>query len=322
MEYSKGKAKASALAIAGMATAMVVASPVLADEGGTSFWLPGQISSFAAVQGNPGWSMPITYYHYSGNTNPSKTFQIGAKIASGVNGKADLFMMSPTYVFSNPVAGAQAAVTLTGLYGRSDVGVDVTLTGPGGNALSGHRSDTVSSHGDLYPMGSLKWNQGNNNYMVYAQGSVPVGSYDKNRLANIGSNHWSVDAGAGYTYLNQKTGFELSATAGMTYNFENHATNYRNGNDGHIDWAVSQFLSEQFHIGVVGYVYRQLTGDSGTGARLGEFKSRVSAIGPEVGYFIPVGGQKWYLNLRAYSEHGAENRLDGWSAYMTLAIPL
>ena len=94
-------------------------------------------------------------------------------------------------------------------------------------------------------------------------GGVPVGAYEVGRLANIGLNHWSLDAGGGYTYLDTKAGRELSIVGGVTYNFENEDTNYQNGVDGHIDWAASQFLNEQLHIGLVGYIYYQLSGDSG-----------------------------------------------------------
>src|SRR5690349_5586156 len=36
---------------------------VQADNGGISFWLPGQFGALAAVPTEPGWSMPLIYYH-------------------------------------------------------------------------------------------------------------------------------------------------------------------------------------------------------------------------------------------------------------------
>ncbi|MGH8760302.1 MAG: SphA family protein, partial [Burkholderiales bacterium] len=92
--------------------------------------------------------------------------------------------------------------------------------------------------------------------------------------------------------------------------------------DGHLDWAASQFLSEQVHVGLVGYVYKQLTGDSGSGAQLGDFKSQVSAVGPQAGYFFKVGDRQWYANLKGYYEFDAKNRPEGWNVWLTLAIPL
>jgi len=303
--------------------AMIFATQsAVADEGGVSFWLPGQQGSFAAVQSDPGWSLPLIYYHADADANRSKLFTIGGQVAAGVKAQTDLLMAAPTYVFSSPVAGAQASVGVTAFLGRADVSTDATLSGPGGGTLSRNQNDTRTGVGDLYPAASLKWNSGAHNFLAYTMAGVPVGAYDQGRLANLGTNHWSLDVGGGYTYFDPVKGHEASAVVGFTHNWRNPDTDYKNGVDGHLDWAASQFLSEQFHIGLVGYVYRQLTGDSGSGAVLGDFKSQVSAVGPQAGYFLKVGDQQWYLNLKGYREFDAKHRLEGWNMWLTLAIPL
>jgi hypothetical protein len=43
----------------------------LADEGGVSFWLPGIYGSLAAVPAQPGWSLPVIYYHMT-NGSPHR----------------------------------------------------------------------------------------------------------------------------------------------------------------------------------------------------------------------------------------------------------
>jgi hypothetical protein len=45
-------------------------SAALADEGGVSFWLPGQNGSFAAVTPEPGGSLPLGFYNYGGSAAP------------------------------------------------------------------------------------------------------------------------------------------------------------------------------------------------------------------------------------------------------------
>lgn len=134
-----------------------------------------------------------------------------------------------------------------------------------------------------------------------------------------------------YTYLDTETGREFSATVGATFNFENGSTNYTNGVDLHLDWAASQFLNQQWHVGVVGYVYEQVSPDryptSGLvdAARervLGSFKSGVASVGPEVGYFFPLGKKQVYLNLRGYWELWAQNRVKGEAVFATLSLPL
>jgi hypothetical protein len=158
--------------------------------------------------------------------------------------------------------------------------------------------------------------------MAYVTGDLAVGSYSSTRLSNIGLGHTTFDMGGAYTYLNNASGFETSATLGFTYNGMNTSTNYQSGVDSHLDWAVSQFLSQNWQVGVVGYVYYQLTGDSGSGDHVRSFKSRVASIGPEVGYSFTAGGLQWYANLRGYWEFWAQNRLEGYAVFATLSIPL
>src|SRR5207244_4571801 len=110
---------------------------------------------------------------------------------------------------------------------------------------------------------SVRWNAGVHNYMTYVTGDVPVGAYDSTRLANIGIGHGAIDAGGGYTYLNPQTGQELSAVLGLTYNFKNQSTQYQNGVDMHLDRGTSQFLTTQFLVGLVGYVYKEIGCDRG-----------------------------------------------------------
>src|SRR5262245_24796927 len=91
-----------------------------ADEGGVSFWLPGFDGSFAAVPMDPGWSLAFVYYHASVEASGSKQFQFGGNIAAKVEARADFGVVSPTYVFSDPVADGQLALSLAGIVGQSE----------------------------------------------------------------------------------------------------------------------------------------------------------------------------------------------------------
>ncbi|RJG11068.1 phenol degradation protein [Pseudomonas cavernicola] len=307
-----------------LVTVLVTAcSPlVLADEGGISFWLPGQFGALAAVPTKPGWSLPVIYYHVSADESADKAFPRGGRgrVTAGVDAKADLLFAGPTYTFAEPLLGGQAALSMVAAVGRSEVEVDATLTGPRGRTISTGVSDSLKGASDLYPLATLKWNQGVHNFMVYGMGNLPVGAYDPDRLVNLGLGHASMDAGGGYTYFDKKN--EFSAVAGMTYNWENTDTDYQNGIDAHLDWSASHFVTEQTHLGLVGYFYHQVTGDDGSGAVLGDFKSRVSAVGPQAGHFFTVGKELWYTNLKGFYEFDANNRAEGWNLWLTMAIPL
>ena len=154
-------------------------------------------------------------------------------------------------------------------------------------------------------MFQLKWNAGVNNYMTYITGDIPVGAYQSTRLSNIGIGHGAIDAGGGYTYFNPQTGHEFSGVLGFTYNFKNTATQYQSGVDLHFDWGASQFLSKQVMVGLVGYIYKELGCDSGSGDRVGCFQSQVFGIGPQIGFLFPVGDMQGYLNFKAYGEFAA-----------------
>ena len=157
--------------------------------------------------------------------------------------------------------------------------------------------------------------------MTYVTGDVPVGAYDPDRLANLGIGHGAIDAGAGYTYFNPATGKEASAVVGLTYNLENPDTDYQNGIDLHVDWAASQFLNEQHLRGRRRLLFPAAYGRQRGGATLGDFKSRVAGIGPQVGYLFPLGEKmQGALNAKAYWEFAAQNRPEGWNLWLSFAI--
>jgi hypothetical protein len=242
---------------------------------------------------------------------------------ANLNAQGDLVFLAPTYTFATPVLGGQMAIGVTSIFGRLDTSINGTLTaaaGPITVTRMGAIQDTLTSVGDLYPMATLKWNSGVNNWMTYLTGDVPVGDYQSGRLSNIGIGHGAIDGGGGYTYLNPLTGHEFSAVAGFTYNFKNPDTQYRSGVDFHVDWGASKFLSKQVFIGLVGYAYQQITDDSGQLPILGGFRSRVVGMGPQVGYIFPIGNMQGYLNLKGYGELDASNRPSGWNTWLTFAI--
>ena len=305
-----------------------------ADENGISFWLPGIYGSLASAPLNPGWSLATVYYHTSvsadGATAASREIAVGrlnpavnVNLNVNLHADVDLALVNPNYVFATPVLGGQLALGLTTVVGHNSTSLDGTLTTMSGPLVvmrSGNIDSSVSGFGDLFPQASLRWNQGVHNFMTYLTGDIPVGAYDSTRLANLGIGHGAIDGGGGYTYFNPQTGQELSFVTGLTYNFKNYSTDYQSGVDWHLDWGAAQFLSKQFFVGVVGYLYDQVSADRGAVAFLGSNESRVAAAGPQIGYIFPLGDYQAFLGAKAYFEFDAFRRPEGWNTWLTFVI--
>lgn len=294
---------------------------VFADEGGFGFWLPGSYGSLAAVPAEPGWAFSLTYVHLDVSAKADEKFKRGKKLTVGVEGRGDLMEVGPTYTFEPQIWGGRLSLSLLASGGRAKVNASSSFANGDEKTSYFQGSSQVTAFGDLLPQATLAWNDGVHNFMTYMMGNVPVGQYDPDRIANIGIGYGAVDGGAGYTFLDPNSGYEASMVFGLTYSFENPDTHYQNGIDSHVDWGVSRFITQQVHAGVAGYYYQQLTGDSGSGATQGDFKSRIAGIGPQVGVFFPVSkGVQGYLNLKGYKEFAAQNRPDGWNMWISLSL--
>ncbi len=142
-----------------------------------------------------------------------------------LDAEANLFFAIPSYTFKQNLLNGQATLAMAIPYGRSKAGVNATVSGNlglgSGFTLGSALSEQIIAFGDLAPLFSLRWNKAANNFMLYLGGSLPVGAYNAKRLANLGTNHNSIDSGLGYTYFNYDQGHEFSSVIGWTYNFEN-----------------------------------------------------------------------------------------------------
>ena len=124
------------------------------------------------------------------------------------------------------------------------------------------------------------------------------------------------------TWLDPKSGIELSGSAGLTFNLENPANDYQTGTEGHLEFALMRHVGKDFSFGVAGYHYQQVTGDSGAGARLGDFKGRVSAVGPMLTYSFTVDKTPISTSVSWMHEFNARNRLEGNAGLLNVVVPL
>jgi len=123
-------------------TLATLSTSLFADEGGVSFWLPGNYGSFAAAPSEPGWALPVIYYHGPASAAGDKTFVRGGRLRAGLNARADFLFVAPTYILASPVAGGQAAVSVAGALGRVKAGAGVP---------SGTISEDTATQTTLHP---------------------------------------------------------------------------------------------------------------------------------------------------------------------------
>jgi hypothetical protein len=203
-----------------------------------------------------------------------------------------------------------------------------TTVAPPLDSFSG--KDTTSGLGDIQavPFG-LAWDHGDFHFMAAENIIIPTGGYDQNDSANMGRNYWGYDTLFGFTWLHPKRGHELSFTAGYIINQENDKSHYKSGDEFHLDFNLAQYLSAEVGLGIVGYYYKQMTSDSGTGyddfndqfaGRLDGYRSTGAAVGPSILWAPKVGGRPLNLIAKWLWEYEGTNRFQGGSVFVSAAM--
>ena len=286
-----------------------------AAEGGYSNYIPGTYGDFAmALAPSETWTLRNDVYFYDADT--TRSVRSGA-----IEAGTDLqFLMNFTTLVVKPdiqVFGAQYALgAFLPLMLNLDLDASLSI---GDTVISG--SDSATGLGDivLIPL-LLYWNKGNFHTNFGLSVVTPTGDYDTKNLINNGLNYWSFDTNFALTYLNPETGRDLSFNIGYIYNTENQDTDYQTGQEVHLDVALNQFLSETFAVGIQGFFLKQITGDSGSGALLGDFKAEAVGIGPAILWTTKIGKQDVSFIAKWLHEFHAENRLEGDSIFLTFAL--
>jgi hypothetical protein len=290
----------------------------MAVEGGTSFYILGGKTTMAGYLPPPGVYGVFSNYFYSGSADID--FESGGvNLSGGIEAEAYIGMPTALWVTPGDVFGGNLAFSLTTPFGGKHLDAAV-LSSPFGVELNAERENWA--FGDPVLGASLGWHEGNLHYTLGTLVNVPIGQWEFGNPINIGFNRWVIDTTGAVTYLNPETGVELSGAAGFTFNFENPDTDYQSGTEFHAEAAAMLHLSHTFSIGLNGYAYKQITGDSGAGAKLGSFEGQVFAIGPALDYTFKIGELPVALNLRYFYEFGVENRLEGHAGFLNIAFPL
>lgn len=285
-----------------------------AAETGLSTYGLGGTAFGAGMTPPPGTYVTTAVAYYSGNIEGNVTIgrqavDIGLKVnflSVGLNG---------LYVPETKILGGQFGVSVTVPVGFVDIDARASI-GP----LTGQRSADGPGLGDIVPKLQLGWQHGAFAHTIYVQGVAPTGRYEPRFAANIGLNRPSIDTGWAFTWTDTSRKLQINGSLGVSFNFENDETNYKSGDEFHFEWAIGHEFAPGVILGIVGYDYRQLTGDSGSGALLGSFKGSVDAVGLGLSYTTLVGGTPFILNARHYQEYGGERHFEGSMSIATATV--
>lgn len=309
-----------ALLATGQLASMYTASD--AAEGGAGFYLLGSKGVAAAVMPPAGLFFQNDFYYYTGSLGNGRALPSGGKIVADVDGKAAISVPTFLWVLPHEFAGGRVGVSTSIPFGWKKTSADLVLDGPRVNHREGYVSDDVFTIGDPVVSGMIGWEKGNFHWQTGVMVNVPIGDYQDGEISNIAFHHWGADVFAAATWIEPTTGIDISGVIGMTFNAENPATDYRTGNEFHLEWAISKQFTPQFSAGLIGYYYDQVTGDSGAGASLGDFKGKVAAIGGTIGYTFMIDKLPLSTRIKYFHEFSAENRAEGDAIFATISIPL
>jgi hypothetical protein len=188
--------------------------------------------------------------------------------------------------------------------------VDVTVAG---------RNQTQTGLGDMVLGAGLGYHASDKLHYVFAIDiNTPTGSYDKNRLANLGRNYWNIEPLAAVSYI-QKEGINADLKVMYDFNGRNKETNYTSGQELHADYALGWGFGNGWVAGIGGFAYRQITDDTANSSTVSNNLGQAVSIGPTLKY---DNGKGFFLTAKIEKEFAVRNRAEGSSIKVKFNIPL
>ena len=273
--------------------------------------LPLSVTSpVIASRGRTGLALATAFVYYPASA--SVRLPIAGSATTTLDSKVYANSLLAIYQTPLEVLGGNYA------FGGAFAGIWMDLNGTVVTA-SGTRAASESASGIadvfLYPL-MVGWTAlgGDLKYDVRLRIYVPLGKYEAGSLANPGRNYWTFEPMLGVSFLSSQIGLEASAFTGLDFNTKNTATDYRSGEQFHIDATLAEhlpLLSGLVGMGATAFYYQQITGDTGSGATLGDFKARTLGVGPVASYARKIGGADCALEVKWLPELEVKNRIKG-----------
>ena len=164
----------------------------------------------------------------------------------------------------------------------------------------------------------LGWSSPHLYQMVGLDVYAPTGSYDKDRLFNVGNNVWSYSPWYSLTAYPIED-VEVSAKIIYMINDINSATHYQSGREINVDYHMAYNLSENWQVGVSGYAYKQISDDEVDGNAVDHNGNRGRSVG--FGPSVKYHNNNLTFVLKWQHEALVENRAQGDRVWLQAALP-
>jgi hypothetical protein len=303
--------------------AALLPSAARAEEGAAGHYVPGAAASFIdTLPGKPSFVAANLFTYYHGDAGASRTFRFSGLTVADVDATiyADMIVglwQTPLQLFGGHyAAGIGIPFVSMEVKGRVQPPIGPTF----------NRRDTATGLGDILLMPfMLGWTNGPDfKYDVRLSVYAPTGEFEEGELANAGRNHWTFEPSVSVSWLSSKIGTEVSVFAGLDFNTKNEETDYQSGASFHVEGTIAQHLPLGklgfIGVGVNGFLYQQITGDSGSGARLGDFEGRTAGVGPVVSFVTKIGDAELAAEVKWLPELNVERRLKGDIIWFKLGV--
>lgn len=294
-------------AFAAFAIGHAIGNRAEASEGAASYYFAGGFGSFqVAVPPPPGFAVASQTLMFGGNADRAI---LNGRQTLGLKAFALYEFLAGSYTFEQPVLGGRLQVAAA---------VPVPSYATMGLSLQTQRFGTFSGSASDFGIGdtlitpfALYWNFGDFNVKLAQYVVAPTGHYDPTAVLNVGRNYWAFDTQIGLTWFHKETGTEISVLPGIMFNTTNAATDYRTGTEFHLDFMLNQFVMPSLALGLQGYWYKQIAGDSGSGATLGAFMGEAFGLGPAVMWVPESTKGRYAVILKWTHDISQTNRLNG-----------
>ncbi|PSU35618.1 SphA family protein [Photobacterium lutimaris] len=302
-----------ALLSGALLAAAVVPCQVMAEEGASSHYRPGTLSSrINKIPPRQSVNVYLDLSEYEGRSRSGLSIPLAGLTVNDLNITSQTYSMN---VIWNPgvqlKGGWQYAMAIALPYSSVEISASQE------HNTQGHRlRDWDSGLGDIV-ISPLMLAYSLSEYWlteIHFNLYAPTGGFEAGKLANVGKNYWSFSPVAWLQYIEPITGQEFTVSGGIDWNTKNEDTDYQTGTQMHVESTLIQYVPLLWGftgIGLSGYWYQQIRSDSGSGAVSGNVKAKAVGLGPVLSYQTKWSGRSVRAELKWINELEARNRPEG-----------